>query len=57
MKALAIPALAAMVLLAVAGCSPNTEELQEWMEQQRRDVKPNVTPLQPPRKFNRNAQM
>lgn len=52
MKALAIPALAAMVLLAVAGCSPNTEELQEWMEQQRRDVKPNVTPLQPPRKFN-----
>ncbi|MBL8361141.1 MAG: pilus assembly protein PilP [Rubrivivax sp.] len=41
-----------MVLLAVAGCSPNTEELQEWMEQQRRDVKPNVTPLQPPRKFN-----
>lgn len=52
MKALAYPALAAMVLLAVAGCSPNTEELQEWMEQQRRDVKPNVTPLQPPRKFN-----
>jgi type IV pilus assembly protein PilP len=51
-RALAIPALAAMVLLAVAGCSPNTEELQEWMEQQRRDVKPNVTPLQPPRKFN-----
>ena len=52
MKALAFPALVATVLLAVSGCSPNTEELQEWMEQQRRDVKPNVTPLQPPRKFN-----
>jgi type IV pilus assembly protein PilP len=51
-KALAFPALVATVLLAVSGCSPNTEELQEWMEQQRRDVKPNVTPLQPPRKFN-----
>lgn len=52
MKAPAIAGLAAVALLALAGCSPNHEELQEWMEQQRRDVKPNVTPLQPPRKFN-----
>lgn len=52
MKAPAIAGLAALALLALAGCSPNHEELQEWMEQQRRDVKPNVTPLQPPRKFN-----
>ncbi|MDE2398783.1 MAG: pilus assembly protein PilP [Burkholderiales bacterium] len=41
--------LAALVL---AGCSANTDELQQWMDQQRREVKPSVTPLQPPRKFD-----
>ncbi len=38
--------------LLLAACSANHEELQLWMEQQRREVKPSVTPLQPPRKFN-----
>lgn len=45
-------AMFAPVLLALAGCGPNHEELQQWMEQQRREVKPNVTPLQPPKKFD-----
>jgi len=36
----------------LAGCGANTEELQTWMEQQRRDVRPNVTPLQEPKKFD-----
>jgi type IV pilus assembly protein PilP len=36
----------------LGGCSPNTEELQQWMEQQRREVKPSVPPLTPPKKFN-----
>jgi type IV pilus assembly protein PilP len=36
----------------VAGCGAEHEELQQWMEQQRREVKPNVTPLAPPKKFN-----
>jgi len=43
------PLLAAALL---AGCGAETEELQSWMEQQRREAKPNVTPLQPPKKFD-----
>jgi type IV pilus assembly protein PilP len=39
-----------MVLLA--GCSAEHEELQQWMDQQRREAKPNVPPLQPPKKFD-----
>ncbi len=38
--------------LSVVGCGANHEELQQWMEQQRREVKPNVKPLQPPKKFD-----
>ena len=36
----------------LAGCSAEHEELQQWMEQQRREVKPSVPPLQPPKKFD-----
>ncbi|MDH4051818.1 MAG: pilus assembly protein PilP [Rubrivivax sp.] len=43
---------AALVLIALAGCSAEQEELQQWMDQQRREVKPNVTPLEPPKKFD-----
>ena len=43
-------ALAAAALLVA--CGANHEELQQWMEQQRREVKPNVKPLQPPKKFD-----
>jgi type IV pilus assembly protein PilP len=46
----AASALAAVALLVA--CGAEQEELQQWMEQQRRDVKPNVTPLQPPKKFD-----
>jgi len=45
----------ALVLAAVAtlvGCGAELDELQQWMEQQRREVKPNVPPLQPPKKFD-----
>ena len=44
------PAL--LLLLALAACSPDLDELRAWMEQQRREVKPNVTPLQAPKKFD-----
>lgn len=37
---------------ALAGCGADLDELQQWMEQQRREVKPNVPPLQPPKKFD-----
>ncbi len=44
-----------LVLIGAAllvGCGAEQEELTQWMEQQRREVKPNVTPLSPPRKFD-----
>ena len=43
---------AALVLAALAGCTADTDELQAWMDQQRREVKPSVTPLIPPHKFD-----
>ena len=46
---------AALSALLLAACSGEQEELQEWMEQQRREVKPNVQPLSPPKKFNPQA--
>ena len=44
---LALPAL----LLALAGCGEPQPELQVWIDQQRREVKPNVAPLAPPKTF------
>ena len=38
--------------LLLAACSADHDELRQWMEQQRREVKPNVTPLQAPKKFD-----
>ncbi len=42
--------VASAVILALAGCGEQ-EELTQWMEQQKREVKPNVQPLSPPKKF------
>ena len=36
----------------LAACSAETDELQQWMDQQRREAKPNVAILQAPKKFN-----
>jgi type IV pilus assembly protein PilP len=46
--------LAACVAVAalLAACSADQDELRQWMEQQRRDVKPSIKPLQPPKKFD-----
>jgi type IV pilus assembly protein PilP len=46
----AIAALAACAAL-LAACSADQEELRAWTEQQKREVKPNVKPLQPPTQF------
>jgi type IV pilus assembly protein PilP len=43
---------AAAVVLVLAGCAGESEELSTWMEQQRREVKPSVQPLAPPKKFD-----
>ena len=44
--------LGASVLAGLAGCSGEQDELEQWMDQQRREVKPNVQPLTPPKKFD-----
>lgn len=41
-----------LVVALLAGCVGDQQELSEWMEQQRREVKPNVQPLSPPKKFD-----
>ncbi len=47
------PVVAAVLAIAIlAGCSADTDELSAWMEQQRREVKPNVSPLQAPKRFD-----
>jgi len=40
------------VVVALLGCSAETEELQGWMDQQRREVKPSVEPLVAPKNFD-----
>lgn len=49
-RALQVTLLTTTVLLAA--CSADHDELRQWMEQQRREIKPNVTPLQAPKKFD-----
>lgn len=39
------------LLSLLAGCGGDQDELSQWMEQQRREAKPTVTPLLPPKKF------
>ena len=47
-----LAALVCATTALLAACGAEHEELQQWMEQQKREVKPSVTPLSPPRKFN-----
>ena len=42
---------AGIVSLGLGGCSTDEGELVQWMEQQKREVKPNVEPLSAPKKF------
>ena len=44
-------AAAAVAVMSLQGCAADQDELQQWMEQQRRDVKPSVEALSPPKKF------
>ena len=34
--------------VGLVGCGSDAEELRQWMEQQRKEAKPSVTPLLPP---------
>ena len=48
-------AAAALAIVLLAACSGEQDELQAWMDQQKREVKPSVQPLSPPRKFHPQA--
>ncbi len=45
-------AFALLASIGLVGCGAELEELQQWMDQQKREVKPNVVALQPPKKFD-----
>ncbi len=38
--------------LLLCACSAEHDELRQWMDQQRREIKPNVSPLQAPKRFD-----
>ncbi len=44
--------ICSMSAVFLSACTGAEDELQEWMDQQRKEVKPNITPLSPPKKFN-----
>jgi type IV pilus assembly protein PilP len=41
-----------LLLTLLSGCGGEQQELQDWMGQQRREVRPSVPPLAAPKKFN-----
>ena len=43
---------AGAVAFTLVGCGGEQVELTQWMEQQKREVKPNVQPISPPKKFD-----
>ncbi len=48
-------ALLVACVAVLSACVADQDELQQWMEQQKREVKPNVEPLSAPKKFNPQA--
>jgi type IV pilus assembly protein PilP len=44
--------LAVSIPLLLGACGGEQEELQGWMDQQRREVKPNIAPLSAPTRFD-----
>ena len=45
----------ALSTLGLAACGADQDELVQWTEQQKREVKPSVEPLSAPKKFNPQA--
>jgi type IV pilus assembly protein PilP len=48
---LALCLIGVALAAGLAGCGSEQEELSQWMDQQRREVKPNVEPIAPPKQF------
>ena len=53
--AVRVAVTAATLALGLTACGGEQGELSQWMEQQKREVKPSVQPLSPPKKFNPQA--
>ena len=56
-KRAASTAAIGIAFVALSGCAADQDELNQWMEQQKREVKPSVEPLSAPKKFNPQAYM
>jgi type IV pilus assembly protein PilP len=52
LQAVARLALGLIAVCTLVACTADHDELRQWMEQQRREIKPSVTPLQAPKKFD-----
>ena len=52
MKSVVRTVLGLALTVGLAACGAELSELDEWMAQQRREVKPNVAPLSPPKNFD-----
>ena len=50
-KRAASTAAIGIAIVALSGCAADQDELNQWMEQQRREAKPSVEPLSAPKKF------
>ena len=48
---MSISTLALLAGLMLGGCSADLDQLQQWLDQQRRQVNPNIAPLLPPKEF------
>ena len=49
------PLAACIVLLFLSACGGEQQELAQWMDQQRKEVKPDVQPIAAPKKFDPQA--
>ena len=45
----------ALMLFALGGCTAANDTLIQWMEQQHKEIKPNIAPIFPPKKFDPQA--
>ncbi len=45
-------AFMACCVALLSACNADQQELAQWMDQQRKEVKPNVQPISPPKKFD-----
>ena len=45
----------ALMLSALGACTADNDTLIQWMEQQHKEIKPNIAPIFPPKKFDPQA--